>query len=218
EGAKALVKALDKDGKGKLDQEAVAAGLNKLLPGACGGPGAWLARPFVEKAGKDGQVTEASLVAAAVKFFTESDKNKDGKLDEEELAEGLNKLLPPPQFGPPGGFRRLQFLVKPILDAADKDKDRKLSKEEVTAGAKALFKALDTDGKGKLDQEAVAAGLNKLLPGPFGGPGAWLARPFVEKAGNYATLFRASLVAAAVKFFTESDKNKDGKLDEEELA
>jgi hypothetical protein len=219
--AKALFKALDKEGKGELDQKAIAPGLAKLLPrpggmGGFPGPGgnqaAPLAKVIVEKAGKNGKVTEAGLVAAAARLFAEADKDKDGKLDDGELGGALNRLMPPPPFRP------LQFLVKPILDAADKDKDRKLTKAEVTAGVKALFKALDKDGKGEVDQKAVAAGLNKLLPGPFGGPGAWLARPFVEKAGKGGKVTEASLVAAAVKFFTEADKDKDGKVDENELG
>ena len=49
------------------------------------------------------------LLAAAEKLFKEVDANKDGKLDEKEIGEGLNRLFaPPPGFGrppgpPPGG-------------------------------------------------------------------------------------------------------------------
>lgn len=167
---KALFAELDKDHKGELKQEALADGLNKLMPfpgrpggpprgpgaappggrpnagpGAAppggrpqGGPGAappgggpaapppggqpggpggrppfgpppggglggMLAKTIVDKAGKDGKVTEKSLLDAAGKIFAEADKNKDNKLDDKELTEALNKLFPPPQFGPPGG-------------------------------------------------------------------------------------------------------------------
>jgi spore coat protein CotH/Ca2+-binding EF-hand superfamily protein len=234
---KALFKALDKEGKGELDEKALAAGLDKLLPrpGGFGGPrggfpgpsqGAGLAKAIVEKTGKNGKVTEAGLVAAAAKLFAEADKNKDGKLDEKELAEGLSKLLPAPRFGPPQGFGPGQFFVRPILEAADKDKDGKLSKDEVTAAAKALFKTLDKDGKGELDEKAVAAGFDKLFPVPRGfgaprgmpGPGAGLAKMVVEKAGKDGKVTEASLVAAAAKLFAEADKNKDGKLDPQELT
>jgi spore coat protein CotH len=138
---KSLLAALDKEGKGELKQDALADGLNKLLPGP-GGPrigpggsppgapggrpgagppgpggrppfgpppggglGGMLAKTIVEKAGKDGKVAEEGLIAAAGKLFAEADKNKDGKLDDKELTEALNKLFPPPQFGPPGGGR-----------------------------------------------------------------------------------------------------------------
>jgi hypothetical protein len=56
----------------------------------------------VDKAGKDGKITEKGLLAAAEKLFAEADKNKDGQLDEKELTEELNKFLAMP-FGPPGG-------------------------------------------------------------------------------------------------------------------
>jgi Ca2+-binding EF-hand superfamily protein len=241
---KALFKALDKEDKGELDQKAVAAGLDKLLPGPRGfdgprggpfpmqggGPGAGWARAVVEKAGKNGKVTEASLVAAAVKLFTEADRNRDGKLDERELAEALNKLMPPPQFGPPNGmgFGPGQFLVRPILAAADRDGDGKLSKAEVTVAVKALFKTLDRDGKGELDEKAVAAGLDRLMPGPrgfggrrggpFPGPGAGWARAVLQKAGKNGKVTEAGLVAAANKLFAEADRNRNGKLDERQLA
>jgi spore coat protein H len=147
---KTLFAKLDKDHKEELNQEALADGINKLLPrppgfggpggppgppgGGPGGPppgpppggpagsppggagapgtrpgfgppggglGGMFARSLIEKAGKDGKVTEDRLLTLAAKIFTEADKNKDGKLDDKELIEALNKLMPP--FGPPGG-------------------------------------------------------------------------------------------------------------------
>lgn len=68
--------------------------------GPPGGLGGMFARSLLEKAGKDGKVNEERLLAAAAKIFTEVDKNKDGKLDDKELGEALNKLMP--RFGPPG--------------------------------------------------------------------------------------------------------------------
>lgn len=65
-----------------------------------GGLGGMYARSLVGKAGKDGKVNEERLLAAAAKLFAEADKNKDGKLDDRELIEALNKLMPP--FPPPG--------------------------------------------------------------------------------------------------------------------
>ncbi len=65
-----------------------------------GGLGGMFARSLIEKAGKDGKVSEERLLAAAGKLFTEVDKDKDGKLEEKELIEALNKLMP--RFGPPG--------------------------------------------------------------------------------------------------------------------
>jgi hypothetical protein len=89
-----------------------------------------------------------------------------------EQLEGKRKGTPPRSgFGGPG-FGPGMFLVRPVLDKTDKDKDGKLSKDEMSAAVKSLFAALDTDRKGELKQEALADGLNKLLPGPRrpGGP------------------------------------------------
>jgi hypothetical protein len=61
------------------------------------------ARGLMDKAGKDGKVTLDRLLLAAEKLFTETDKDKDGKLNDEELTDAINKLMPP--FRPPGGGR-----------------------------------------------------------------------------------------------------------------
>lgn len=74
-----------------------------MMFGPPGGLGGMYARSLVEKAGKDGKVNEKRLLELAGKVFTEADKNRDGKLDDKELSEALNKLMPP--FGPPGGRR-----------------------------------------------------------------------------------------------------------------
>ena len=50
-----------------------------------------------------GKLTQEKTLAAFDKFFKEWDKDKNGTLDEAELAEGLNRLFAPPGIGPPGG-------------------------------------------------------------------------------------------------------------------
>ena len=50
------------------------------------------------EAWKNGVFTFALL--EGMKTFA-ADKDKDGKLDEAELAEALRDFVPPPQFGPP---------------------------------------------------------------------------------------------------------------------
>jgi spore coat protein H len=77
-------------------------------PGGGFGPGNQLAKPLLDAmdASKDGKVSEAEFNAATKKFFSEWDKNKDGVLDQQEIAEGLQKLMPPPpkKGGFPGGM------------------------------------------------------------------------------------------------------------------
>src|SRR5262249_47630916 len=94
------------ENNGEVSQKELEKTLGKLLPKpqAFGpftppsmAPG--LAKNIVAKAGKNGKVTRAGLVAAAEKMFAKADRNKDGKLDEAELAEALRKIVPMPQFG-----------------------------------------------------------------------------------------------------------------------
>lgn len=71
------------------------------------------------------------------------------------------------------GFGPGRFLLRPVLDAADKDKDGKLTRAEVTKGVTAFFFKLDKSHKGELNMEELTEGINDLLPRPpgFGGPG-----------------------------------------------
>jgi spore coat protein H len=76
--------------------------------GPGGGPVGALAQPLFDSLDRNkvGKVTEAEFTAAMKKHFTEWDKDKSGSLDQRELAEGLQRLIPNPpmNFGPPGGF------------------------------------------------------------------------------------------------------------------
>ncbi len=89
------------------------------------------------------------------------------------------------RFGRPGGFGPGQFLARPALDAIDKDKDGKVSKDEMTKAVTALFAQIDKDRKGELNQESLTEGINKLLPQPpgFGRPGGPFGRPGAGPGG-----------------------------------
>jgi len=123
------------------------------------------------------------------------------------------------QRGPFGG-PQAQALVRPIMQAADKDKDRKLSKDEAAAAVKALFAACDEGKKGKLNQPQLAAGLEKLMPRKPATTGlaAGLARAIVDHAGTDGRVDEKALLTAAEKLFGKVDRNKDGLLDERELT
>jgi spore coat protein H len=83
------------------------------------------------------------------------------------------------------GFGVGQFLVRPVLEAADKDKDGKLTNEEMSAAVKSMFAKLDKDHKGELNQDVLTEGINDLLPRPpgFGGPAGPGGRPDAKQAG-----------------------------------
>ncbi len=143
-----------------------------------------------------------------------------------------------PGGGPPGGFGPGMFLARPVLEAADANRDGKLSKEEFAAVARRLFAECDRGKKGSLDERGLAEGLSRLFPGPPGFPdgpppgdrpdgpfvgggpgtifaGALMRRADADKDGK-ATL--AEFVAAGGSLFTECDKDKSNSLEEEEIA
>jgi spore coat protein H len=63
-----------------------------------------LARSMVERGGRGGKVSRELLLAAADTLFTKHDRDRDGQLDEKELAAALQELLPSPPFRmPPAG-------------------------------------------------------------------------------------------------------------------
>ncbi len=238
-GVKKFFKTCDKDKKGTIDEPALAAGLNGILPAPqmFGPPGGGMfgrsvdMRTFVEK--------RTASVAA-------------------QLAGKSKGYVPTMGFGPggpggrpggpggPGGFGPGMFFARPLLEALDTDKNGKISKEELVAGAKKLFADSDKDKKGKIDEKALAEGLSRVFPappgfGPPGGPGGpppggpmppgpggpmmfgpvpVLATAIMKRANadKDGTITLAKLVAAAEAMFKECDKDKNGSLDEGEIT
>lgn len=86
--------------------------------------------------------------------------------------------MPAPAMGPggPGGFgggNPGAMFVRPLLTAGDKNRDGKLSKEEIESAASALLTKWDKDSDGQLDDQELQSALGSLLPMPpqFGPPG-----------------------------------------------
>ena len=120
---------LDPDKTGKLSQEQFAAKLGEVLPAPQGfgppraggpgdgqqggrgrggfGPAMFLGSPLFTAldADKDGSLTQVELKGTFGKWFGEWDSAKSGALQEEQVREGLNAVLPAPNFGGPGGGR-----------------------------------------------------------------------------------------------------------------
>jgi spore coat protein CotH len=78
-------------------------------------PGPALVGAIIKRAdlNKDGKLTLDELEKAADGYFREVDKEKKTKLDGEAMAAALNQLIPPPEFGPPGGFGKGRETAKP---------------------------------------------------------------------------------------------------------
>ncbi|HYT94594.1 MAG TPA: CotH kinase family protein [Gemmataceae bacterium] len=173
-------------------------------PGGGFGPGMFLAKPILEAAdaNKDGKVSLAEFKKAAELLFTVCDEGKKGTLDEKALADGINRLLPPPPgFGPPGGppkgppgglpkgpggFRGPgPILAGSLLKTAGVEKGGKIALAEFVKAAEKLFKEADTDRNGYLDEKEIAAAVNRLFPLPpgFGPPGVGGAPGFPPPPG-----------------------------------
>jgi spore coat protein CotH len=145
------------------------------------------------------------------------------------------------------GFGLGQFLGGPLLKEMDTNDDKKISQEEMRAWVKKIFKEQDRDGKG-MDDKAFGEVLVKFMPkfGPPKGPpdgkgppdkkgppdgkgppggfdfglilGGMVVKAIDPKAESGAKITLEKALTAFDGFFKDWDKNKDGSLDEAELA
>ncbi|WP_394796434.1 CotH kinase family protein [Armatimonas sp.] len=136
-------------------------------PGGPGGPGggfdmaAMLGTSFLQLTGAGEAPTLTAFNDAWKKGAVFCDKNKDGKLTQEELTAGVGAVLG-------GGFGPGQFLGPQIWSAL-KAKES-ISVATFTATMAQWGASWDTNKDGKLNVPEVGAGLAKILPPPdFGG-------------------------------------------------
>ena len=97
----------------------------------------------------------------------------------------------------PSGFGPGTFLAPRILEAADANKDGRLSPEEAANGAARFVREADTSKKGSLDQGTLAEAINQHIgPPPGSGPGG----PMGQER----------------KLFKQFHKDADDRLDQQE--
>jgi hypothetical protein len=124
---------------------------------------------------KEGGVSEPELRGAIRAFFVQTDISKRGSLDEPTLAEALNDLMPEALGGRRGRNPQRRgigiewrwegpgpFLARAVVREADRDKDKRVSLEELTAAAKQAFVEADDDKDGKLDRDELLDGIVRL--------------------------------------------------------
>ena len=150
-------------------------------PGGGFGPGMFLAPRIIETADtdKDGNLSPREASKAAEKFVREADAKKKGSVDADALGQAINRQLgPPPGFGPDGpppgpggGFGPGTFLAPAIVQAADTDKDGRLSPAEAAKAAEKFIRDADTKKKGSLDNDSLAQAMNQRMGPPGGGFG-----------------------------------------------
>jgi spore coat protein H len=157
--------------------------------------------------------------------------------------DGKSKGYVPEGFGGPKGFGPGDgkgkfgpgnFMAKGVLTNLDTNKDGKLSKDEFIAGVKKFFADCDEDKSGKLNEKALAEGLNLYFQPPPGfgppgkgkgpmmgfGPGNGIAGNIMKRAeaGKDGTITLDKLIKVAESFFKEYDKENKGQLDEAAIA
>src|SRR6266545_5556829 len=136
-----------------------------------------------------------------------------------------------PPRGRGGGFSLSASLSAQMLAQGDKNKDQKVTREELTALAEAWFEKLDPAKTGKVTQEQLSARLGELLPGtqiPAGGAGAPGGSrdvggspgprffPVID-ADKDGLATPAELKRAFEKWAVDFDTDKNGSLNQEEL-
>ena len=152
-----------------------------------------------------------------------------------QLAGESKGYVPQMAFGPGGGGPPPGpgvFLAQPLTAAVDKDKNKRLSLEELLASARTLFEKCDRDAKGALNDNTFAEGFARILPlppgfpagpaepPPGGGPARFLAIPIFEKADldKDKSLSLDELLKGTTTLFEQVDADKSKDLDERELA
>lgn len=158
------------------------AGTSKGYTPAGGfGPGTFkvgdmLAGPLMESLDldKSGGLGKGEWLAIATKLFDTIPKDAQEAASENVIAAALNEMFPKPpedQPGPPGGFRPGGFLAGPIVRRVDGNKDGRVTRDELMAGAEKLYDEFDKENSGSLDDATFSSLLNALFPPPNLGPG-----------------------------------------------
>jgi hypothetical protein len=197
------IEATIKEARGR-DQK--AAKDRKETPGAFGPLAAFGPPPTLEK-----------FVEKRVKSLTE------------QLAGKTKGHLPSGGFGPGAMMKLGDFMVGPMMDSFDTDKDDMISKEEWIAIVKRLESVCPKDANGRINEKAVGEGLNAMFPkSPEGtpppppgfSPTAFMAAPIIRRSGpdKDGTVSIEQMMSAAEKIFAEFDKAKTGKLEEPVFA
>jgi spore coat protein CotH len=154
-------------------------------PGGGGGfgPGMMVAGQMMRQGDKndDKKLSQDEISTLASAWFDKLDDRKKGKVTEEEFAARIGEVFQMPQgFGPggggPGGGGPRQgggrgFMPGAgLFPALDADKDRSLSRQEISDTFGRWFEQWDKQKSGALTEEAVRVGLDAILPRPnFGG-------------------------------------------------
>lgn len=143
------------------------------------GPAFVLVRGFFEEGddNHDQKLSGEELSALSADWFGRLDENNAGELSQDEFNAAMQKALPEPRFGGPGGpgpngaggpgRMRGPNPVGPALFAAtDVNKDGSLVAEEMKETFAQWLTEWDADKNSTLNEDELQKGLNALLPTP----------------------------------------------------
>jgi Ca2+-binding EF-hand superfamily protein len=200
----------------------------------------------------DGKLSKEETRGPLSANFDKIDANDDGQLEPEEIKKAMEKRREamrkrfqartpsrgpggPPARGPGGPHRPSPEMAKRMFDAADKDDDGKLSKEEAPGHLKMAFDKIDANDDGQLEPEEIKKAMDKFRemmrermqargPGrerggppasrPDGPPSRRPDGPPSRRPGGPPS--RGA--GAPHERFKAADKNDDGKLSKEEAG
>ena len=185
-----------------------------------GGRGGFMRNiPVVAAIDADGDGTvSAEEIEGATKALKALDKNGDGKLSEDETRPSFGGG---PGGGGPGGFGggfggSPEAMVNRVMEN-DKNKDGKLTKDELPERMQGLFDRADADKDGVVTKDE----LTKSIPqgGGFGGgSGGGPGGPGGRGPGGPGGPGGFGNPTAFIDRMFEFDADKDGKLSREELT
>lgn len=139
-----------------------------------GGPGGMPTFPVMTAldANGDGEISAAEInnATAALKKL---DRNNDGRIDQAELRPvfgGREEGQRGGPGGPPGGGDPAAF-AQSMLERMDKDKDGKLSGDEIEGRMKENMERVDTNGDKVIDKDELTEMAKRFQGGGRGGAG-----------------------------------------------
>jgi Ca2+-binding EF-hand superfamily protein len=123
---------------------------------------------------------------------------------------------PMPQQGPPGGGQRMQMQM-PAFSDLDKNKDKKISKDEAPPQMGQFFDRLDENKDGFIDETEWNA-MGRFRGGPGGG-GPRISESLTKfMDANTDGKVSHDEFAVIVRVFEYLDKDKNGELTQEEMG
>jgi collagen type III alpha len=145
--------------------------------------------------------------------FDQLDENKDGKLSRDEVRKMLERMAANRPGAQPASGPAPSSVPEPLFRALDTDGDGRLSKDELLAAVKLLEK-LDRNRDGFVDRTELS------LPG--GAPAPETGRRIVElferlDLDKNGKLSRDEAKGPLAEIFERADQNKDGAIDKDEF-